>query len=98
MKKPIVISKSNLPTTLPLHSTVFYSFLLYYFKVDGIYWGVFITLCCILWIVSFYRWYLQEEIKLDDDVKIKSDKSNFAQKLEELAREKVRKTDESRTQ
>ena len=86
MKKRTVIS--NLPIKLPIQSTILYSFLLYYFKVDSLYCGIFITLYSILWIVAIIVKWNEEKIDLDDDKKITEAKSKFAERLAQIVRER----------
>ena len=86
MKKRTVIS--NFPMKMPLNSTILYSFLLYYFNVDNIWWGIFITLYSILWIVFFVAKYNEESIDLDDDKKITEAKSKFAERLAQVVKER----------
>ena len=76
---------------LPVNSTVLYSFLLYYFNVSGIWWGVFITLMTLLWVVIIVSRYHSIEVDLDSAVdptynnEVKAAvKSQFQIKLEEL--------------
>jgi len=88
MKKRTVIS--NVPIRLPIQSTILYSFLLWHFEVNPIWWGVFITLYSILWIVVLIAKFNEERIDLDKEEKGKEPaKSKFAQRLEQLAREKA---------
>jgi len=88
MKKRFVIT--SLPIRLPIQSTILYSFLLHYFKADGIYWGIFITLYSILWIlVIAVKSY---EVKVDlnsskEDEKIKQ--SKFAEKLKDIMNKNI---------
>jgi len=89
MKKRTVLS--NFPTRLPFQSTILYSFLLYYFKVDSLYWGIFITLYSILWIGAIITKWNEERIDLDDDKKITMAKSKFAERLAEIVRERSKK-------
>lgn len=89
MKKHFVIT--NLPVRLPFQSTILYSFLLYYFKVDSLYWGIFITLYSILWIVAIVV--KCHEIKVDLNATKDEDKkivkqSKFQDKLNELMKNK----------
>ena len=86
MKNKTVIS--NLPTRLPINSTILYSFLLYYFKVDSLYWGIFITLYSLLWIAVIIAKCYEEKIDLDDDKKITEAKSKFAERLAQIVRER----------
>jgi len=75
---------------LPIQSTILYTFLLWHFEVNPIWWGVFITLYSLLWIVALIAKYNEERIDLDkDEPKKELAKSKFAQRLEQLAREKA---------
>ena len=85
MKKHFVIT--SLPVRLPFQSTILYSFLLYYFNVENLYWGIFITLYSILWIIAIAI--KCNEIKVDlnatkDDEKKIVKQSKFQEKLDEL--------------
>ncbi|WP_188051727.1 hypothetical protein [Flavobacterium sp. GP15] len=90
MKKHFVIT--NLPVRLPFQSTILYSFLLYYFQVDSLYWGIFITLYSILWIIAIVVKF--NEIKVDlnatkDEEKNIFKQSKFQEKLNELMKTKA---------
>ena len=90
MKKHFVIT--SLPVKLPFRSTILYSFLLYYFKVDSLYWGMFITLYSILWIIAIFV--KCHEIKVDlnatkDEEKKIIKQSKFQEKLNELMKTKA---------
>lgn len=85
MKKRFVIL--NTRAKLPLNSTVLYSFLLYYFKVNDLYWDIFITLFAIIWIVCIYAIWTQEVIDLnteEKEINKKLAQSKFAKKLLEI--------------
>ena len=85
MKKRFVIS--NLPARLPITSTVLYTFLMWYFKVDNLYWGIFICVFGVAWAVSFYMFFTQEIVDLNattDEDKKKLKQSQFAEKLNDL--------------
>lgn len=81
MKKRKVIT--NIPIKLPLQSTILYSFLLYYFEADRLWWGVFITCYSIIWIVAIISLFNQEKIDLfDNEIIDKSEtKLKFGDKL-----------------
>jgi hypothetical protein len=85
MKKVFVIA--NTPVKLPIQSTILYTFLLYHFQVSGIWWGVFITLYSLLWIIVIVAKWNEEQIDFNDD-KIDNDKkvvrSKFAERLQKL--------------
>lgn len=89
MKKRTVIT--NVPSKLPFTSTILYSFLLYYFKVDSLWWGIFITLYSIYWIIALILVFTQERIDIDDDKKITTAKSKFAERLADIVRERGKK-------
>lgn len=66
MKKHKVIS--NLPVKLPISNTILYCFLLYYFNVDNLWWGIFITVFSVYWIfVAFAVFSWQEEVNIFED-------------------------------
>lgn len=91
MKKHFVIT--NTPAKLPFQSTILYTFLLYYFEVPGIWWGVFITLYSILWIITIAVKWNEVKINLNDE-KASDEKnavrSKFAEKLQNLMDEKLK--------
>jgi hypothetical protein len=83
---------SNTPAKLPIQSTILYSFLLYYFNVDNLWWGIFITLMLIWWAISFYAIFHQVIIdlnsnKLDENLEKIENKSNFVLILQNLIKE-----------
>lgn len=84
MKKTKVIS--NLPVRLPILSTVLYTFLLHYFNVDNLWWGIFIAVYSIYWIVVISVIWTQERIDIfkegEDGINIGKTKS-FAERLKE---------------
>lgn len=85
MKKRFVIT--NTPIKFPVNSTILYSFLLYHFNVSGIWWGIFITLYSIYWILAFVIAWNEVKIDLNDDkssIKNEVKKSLFAQRLEKI--------------
>ena len=89
MKKRFVIT--NTPVRLPIQSTILYTFLLYHFQVSGIWWGVFITLYSLFWIIIIVAKWNEEKIDLNDE-KIDNDKkvviSKFAERLQKLMDER----------
>ena len=89
MKKRFVIA--NTPVKLPIQSTILYTFLLYHFQVSGIWWGVFITLYSLLWIIAIVAKWNEEKIDFNDE-KIDNDKkvvrSKFAERLQKLMDER----------
>ena len=89
MKKRFVIA--NTPVKLPIQSTILYTFLLYHFQVSGIWWGVFITLYSIFWIIVIVAKWNEEKIDLNDE-KTDNDKkvvrSKFAERLQKLMDER----------
>lgn len=89
MKKRFVIS--NTPVKFPIQSTILYTFLLYHFQVSGIWWGIFITLYSIYWIIAIVAKWNEESIDLNSDKldeKKKAVKSKFAQRLQRLMNER----------
>jgi Na+/H+ antiporter NhaB len=89
MKKRFVIS--NTPVKFPIQSTILYTFLLHHFQVNGIWWGVFITLYSIYWIIAIVAKWNEESIDLNSDKldeKKKAVESKFAQRLQKLMNER----------
>lgn len=89
MKKRFVIS--NTPVKLPVQSTILYTFLLYHFQVSGIWWGIFITLYSIYWIIAIVAKWNEESVDLNSDKldeKKKAVESKFAQRLQKLMNER----------
>jgi predicted membrane protein len=89
MKKRFVIA--NTPVKLPIQSTILYTFLLHHFQVSGIWWGVFITLYSLIWIIVIVAKFNEEKIdfneeKIDNDKKIV--RSKFAERLQKLMDER----------
>jgi hypothetical protein len=85
MKKRFVIS--NTPVKFPVQSTILYTFLLYHFQVSGIWWGIFITLYSLLWIIAIVAKWNEERIDLNSDKldeKKKAVESKFAQRLQKI--------------
>lgn len=78
MKKRFVIS--NIQKGLPINSTILYTFLLYYFQVDGLYWGIFITLFTLYWISRIYTIATEERIDLNKQ-NLNDEKRVFRSKL-----------------
>jgi len=62
MKKLIVIK--NTPSKLPILGTVVYTFLMHYYNVSDLWWGIYITLMAILWILVIWIMCNQERIDL----------------------------------
>lgn len=83
MKKKLVIT--NVPSRLPVNSTILYSFLLYYFNVDDLYWGIFITLFSIYWILVFIVKFNEVNIDLNENENLSS--SNFKEKIQNMIKE-----------
>lgn len=64
--------------------------MLWHFEVNPVWWGIFGTLYTILWIVALIAKFNEERIDLDkDEPKKEPAKSKFAQRIEQLAREKA---------
>lgn len=83
MKKKFVIT--NVPTRYPINSTILYSFLLYYFNVDSLYWGIFITLFSLYWILVFIVKLNEVNIDLNENKNLSS--SNFKEKIQSMVKE-----------
>lgn len=88
MKKHFVIA--NLPAKLPVTSTAFWTFIMYYFKAPGWGWGVFITVFAIFWIIAIAVKscevsvdLLGENLAPEKQVK----RSRFQEKLAELVKQ-----------
>lgn len=89
MEKRFVIT--NTPVKLPFQSTILYTFLLYHFQVSGIWWGIFITLYSIYWIIVIVVKWNEESIDLNSDKldeKKKVVENKFAQRLQKLINER----------
>lgn len=77
----------NLPIRLPFQSTVLYSFLLWYFKVDNFIWGIFVFFYALLWSLAIYTKCNEVSIdinKEETDTGKKKAKSRFAEKMAEI--------------
>jgi len=87
--KPIYVIK-NVPAKLPFQSTILYSFLLWYFKVDNLWWGIFICIYFIYWLIVGYIVFHQKQIditsppSIDDDHDVFEAKISFAKKLQDI--------------
>lgn len=93
MKKHYVVK--NLPIRLPFQSTILYSFLLYHFHVNGLIWGIFISLYVIYWVLAIAVKLTENGVEFDPDeftYKGKLGVSEFAQRLGELSKERNTKT------
>ena len=89
MKKRFVIS--NTPVKFPIQSTILYTFLLYHFQVSGIWWGIFITIYSLNWMITIVAKWNEESIDLNSDKldeKKKAVESKFAQRLQKLMNER----------
>jgi heme O synthase-like polyprenyltransferase len=64
MNKTYVITSG--PTELPVFSTIFYSFLLWYFKVDSLWIGVFATVYGFLWIFCIVSLVKEERVTMQE--------------------------------
>lgn len=67
MKKRYVIK--NLPAKLPIHTTILYAFLLYYFNAAQWIWGAFITLTILYWIIVIINFCYQKSIDISSLLK-----------------------------
>jgi hypothetical protein len=64
---------------------------MYHFQVSGIWWGIFITLYSIYWIIAIVAKWNEESIDLNSDKldeKKKAVESKFAQRLQKLMNER----------
>jgi hypothetical protein len=55
-----VISYKNIPSRLPLSSTVLYWLVLDYYKASPIFWGVFFTVATVLWLAAIVGLFTEE--------------------------------------
>lgn len=63
MKKVKVIS--NVPERLPVTSTVLYTFLMYHFQAGDLWWGIFITIESLYWILMLaVVFHAQEKVNI----------------------------------
>jgi len=67
MKKTIVVK--NVPMRLPVVGTAFYSFLMYYFGIGGVWLGVYICVMVLYWIIAILAVWNQEQVHTDDLIK-----------------------------
>lgn len=81
MKKRTVIK--NVPVRFPLTSTILIAFLLDHYQVDGIWWGVFITVYSILWIALIAAKINEDGVDLDDIITDGKKARTFQDKLNE---------------
>ena len=51
----------------PVNSTITYSFLLYYFQINGLFLGIFITFYSIYWIGCIYAMSIQKPLIIEED-------------------------------
>jgi len=92
MKKRVVLN--NVPTKLPVLSTVFYTFLLSYYEADRIWWGIFIAVSTIYWIIAIIAKYYEKVIDITELDKFckttdgKSYKSKFQERLDKAKKER----------
>jgi hypothetical protein len=86
MKKRKVIS--NLPARLPIASTILYIFLMDYYQVDRLWWGIFITVYGVYWILLIIGLFMQEKVDIFKEETSTGKKSKFQQRLEDLAKSK----------
>lgn len=83
MKK--VISRKNLPAKLPVTSTVLYTFLMYHFDADRLWWGVFIALTTLVWIALIAVLIKENDVDVFNEKEAKN--TRFADRLREIASE-----------
>lgn len=77
----------NIPVKPPIHSTILYCFLLYYFEANGIAWGIFGTLYTIFWILVIIVIWNQERVDIFKEEETKHLKPTFKDRLEKLAKQ-----------
>lgn len=91
MKTKFVIATKNLPTRVPIPSTVLYIFLLDYYEANGYWWGAVITILALMWIAVIINKVQETEIDLTENEPSQTKdatKSKFQTKLEEMAKER----------
>ena len=84
MKKVKVIS--NVPARLPVTSTVLYTFLMYHFQAGDLWWGIFITIESLYWILMLLVvFHAQEKVDVFEDKVANEDGKmvTFAERLKE---------------
>lgn len=69
MKDKKVISRKNLPSRLPIPSTLLYILCLYYFQAPEWLWGIMSTLLGIMWVVAIYEKASEEKTDIFNDDK-----------------------------
>ena len=91
MEKRDVIT--NVPTKLPVASTGFYLFILYYFKAGGVIWGISLTLLFIWWVATVATIINENYINLNsDDEEKKNSRSAFAKRLQKIIEDNKKDT------
>lgn len=85
MKKRITLT--SIPIKLPFNSTILYTFLLWYFKADNLWWGIFITVFTIIWILVLIVKFNEINVSLNDE-KDPEAKKKLLQKIQEIINKK----------
>jgi len=65
MKKRKVINRKQLPTKLPLTSTLLAILMMDYYSAPQWVWGVVITLLSVLWVYCLYAIVTDEDVEID---------------------------------
>ena len=81
MKTKTVIK--NIPTRFPLFQTILTFFLLDYYQVEMLWWGIFGTLWALLWIGCIINRFREEPIDLDEIITNGKQAKTFQEKLNE---------------
>lgn len=88
MKKRTVIK--NVPTKFPVTQTILIAFLLHYFDVSAIWWGVFTAIYSLLFLVVFAI--VRDEVKIDlDDDKPSVEKFHITRRLIDILANSTKK-------
>lgn len=85
MKKIYVVK--NIPARIPLNSTILYTFLLYYFEVDRLIWGIYICLMIAYWALNIAALFIQERVDIFEE-KPEKQNNKFKNRLEEYMKNK----------
>ena len=87
MKTRKVIKNTGIK--LPIHSTIIYSFLLYYFDVSEIYLGIFGAVYVIYWCLAISIKWNEEEIDIFDEEEMKKLRPTFKERLKDKLNEPI---------
>lgn len=85
MKKKRYVIK-NQPVKIPLFTTLFILHLLDYYQVNGVVWGVGITLLVLWWLIVLVGLSTEESVDIFDSQdlrKVSKDRSSLADKIKE---------------